>query len=112
MCRARAVLGGPPPRPAPYMFLRHLSSTGSGPSRLMRWVEMLELDASIFGGEAPVHPSCRPVPCLFPGGDLALERLRVGQPAVQALRRQDCQLDFRRVQPAPVLGRLVNLQLI
>src|SRR5947209_8371271 len=28
----------------------------SGPSRLMRWVEMLELDAGILDGEPPIAP--------------------------------------------------------
>ena len=73
---------------------------------------MLEFEAGILSGEAPIDSSRGLVPYFLPSSDLALERLSVGKPAVQALGRQDCQLDFRGVEPTLMLWRLVNLQLI
>jgi hypothetical protein len=65
---------------------------------------MLELDAGIFRSEAPIHAGGRLVPCLLPGSDLPLECLTVGQPSVQALRRQNSQFELDHVKVAAGLS--------
>src|SRR6266487_924689 len=73
-------------------------------------IEVLELDPSILGGKAPVDPASGAVARRLPRCDLPLQGRPVGQPPVQALLRQHAQLDLGHVQPAPVLGRVVQLQ--
>jgi hypothetical protein len=48
----------------------------------------------------------------LPGRDLPLQDRPVGQATVQALSGQHGQLDLGHVQPAAVLGRVVQLQLV
>ena len=45
----------------------------------------------------------------LPGVDLVLQRPRIGDAAIQALAREDADLDFGHVQPAGVLGGVVEL---
>src|SRR5512132_2922520 len=82
----------------------------SGPSVLNCRVEVLELDAGILGGEPPVHAAASRVAGRLPRGDLPREGHLVGQPPVQALPGQHTQLDLGHVQPAAVLGCVVQLQ--
>src|SRR6266508_4138872 len=65
---------------------------------------MLELDAGIRGGEAPIDGAAGGVAVSLPGGDFALQCGPVGEATVQALLRQHAQLDLRHIQPAPILG--------
>ena len=53
---------------------------------------MLKFDASIFGGELPVGLGVVGVAVVLPGGDFLDEGLFVGDPAVEALGRQDAEL--------------------
>src|SRR5512132_3417610 len=76
----------------------------SASSVLSCWVEVLELDAGIGGGEAPVDPAAGGIAGGLPGGDFAFQRRPVGQPPVQALLGQHAQLDLGHVQPAAMLG--------
>lgn len=46
----------------------------------------------------------------FPGSDLAAQSLGVVDPAIQALAPQDADLDFDHVEPAGVLGSVVELE--
>src|SRR5258708_24423044 len=73
---------------------------------------MLEFDPGVGRCEAPIHPTGARVPPLLPGADFVDERLFVRDPTIQALAAQDTQLDLGHVQPAPVLGRVMNLQLV
>src|SRR6266699_6867203 len=75
-------------------------------------VEVLELDAGIVGGEPPVDTTASAVAGCLPRCDLPLQGRPVGQPPVQALPSQDGKLDLGHVQPAAVLGRVMQLQLV
>jgi len=55
---------------------------------------MVELDAGIVSGEAPVDGADGGVARGDPGRDLLFERLTVRQAAVEALAGQDAQLDL------------------
>jgi hypothetical protein len=50
----------------------------------MGWVEALELDAGVGGGEAPGDGAGRPVPLAHLGGHLARHNRAVAQPPVEA----------------------------
>ena len=67
----------------------------SSPSVLYWWVEGLELDAGILGGEAPVHPYCVPVALLLPRSHLPPQSALVGNTAVQALPGHHPDFDLR-----------------
>src|SRR6266540_105847 len=73
-------------------------------------VEALELDPRILSGETPVDPTTRCVAGRLPRRDLPLQGRPIGQPAVQALLGQHGKLDLGHVQPAAMLGRVVQLQ--
>src|SRR6266487_3098164 len=117
----RRFLGGPkawpstpePPRnwgkPNPW---RGASAPGgsSSLSALNCRVEVLELDPSVLGREAPVDTTTGPVARHLPRGDLPLQGRPVGQPPVQALPGQHTQLDLGHVQPTAMLGRVMQLQ--
>src|SRR6266496_4147045 len=88
------------------------TTVSSTSSVLLCGVEVLELDAGVGGREAPVDPSVGGVAGGLPGGDLAFQRRAVAQPAVQALLGEHAQLDLGHVQPAAVLGPVLDLQLV
>src|SRR5215472_1801447 len=71
---------------------------------------MLELDSGVRGREAPVDPAARSVARQLPRRDLPLHGCPVGQPAVQALPGQRGKLNLGHVQPAAVLGGVVQFQ--
>ena len=48
------------------------------------------------------------LPCSYIG----LQGWQVGHTAIQALPAQDTELDLRDVEPAAMLGRVVDLQLV
>src|SRR6266536_3227697 len=73
-------------------------------------VEVLELDPGILGREAPVDATTGSVACRLPGHDLPLQRQPIGHPPIQALLRQHAQPDLGHVQPAAMLGRVVQLE--
>ena len=55
---------------------------------------MIELDASVVGGEAPVDGLDGGVALGAPGSDLLLKGLTVWQTAVETLAGEDAQLDL------------------
>src|SRR3954470_20543897 len=75
-------------------------------------VKASELDPCIRRRETPPDLDAPLVPLLFPGGHLPLQLLPGLDPPGQALPGQHRQLDLRHVQPAPVLRRVVDLQLL
>src|SRR5512132_1513689 len=86
-----------------------IARPASSSSALSCWVEVLELDAGVFGGEPPVDPATGPVARRLPSRDLPLQGRPVGQATVQALSGQHGQLDLGHVQPAAVLWGGVQL---
>ena len=58
----------------------------------------------------PVDLGLAVVSIPFPRCDLAAHRLEVGDASIQALPAQCAQLDFCNVEPAAVLGRVVDFQ--
>src|SRR4029453_18954333 len=70
----------------------------------------LQLDAGVLGREAPVDATTGGVARCLPRGDLPLQRRLVGQAAVQAPPGQHGQPGLGHVQPAAVLGGVVQLQ--
>ena len=77
-----------------------------------RRVESLEFDPSIGGGEAPVNGGPLDIAIMHPGGDLIDEGGFVRNAAVQALAGQDAEFRFGHVEPASMLGRVVDFQLV
>jgi hypothetical protein len=73
-------------------------------------VEVLELDSGILGRKAPVDATARSVAGRLPGRDLPPQRRLVGQPPIEALLGQHGKLDLGHVQPAAVLGGVVQLK--
>src|SRR4028118_1329197 len=81
----------------------------SGASLLMCWVEALELDAGVGGGEAPLDGPGGDVARGDPGGHLARHGLPVAQSSVEALALEDGELDLGHVEPRGVFRRVVAL---
>ena len=71
------------------------------------WVETFELDSGVGRGELPVNFGSRFVALLLPGGNFVFEFVAVGNSAVEARAAEDAQFDFRHVEPASVLRRVV-----
>ena len=71
---------------------------------------MLELNASIFGGEVPVCLGVIGIALLLPGGDFVDEGLFVGNAAVEALGGQNAEFGFCEVKPTAMLGRVVPFE--
>src|SRR5262245_50927589 len=73
-------------------------------------VQALAFAASILGGEAPVDAASRGVAPLLPGGYFGVEGGLVREAPVEALAAEDAQFDLGDVEPAAVLGGVVDLQ--
>jgi hypothetical protein len=58
------------------------------------------------GGRLPRCASCR---VSRPGGDLGDQKFAIGDAAVETLATQHADLDLDHVEPAGVLGRVVEL---
>src|SRR5215207_8387322 len=72
---------------------------------------MLELDASIGAGEAPVYGALGRVALGFPRTHFLGKRFSVGDALIQTLASEHRELDLGHVQPRAVLGCVMNLQL-
>jgi hypothetical protein len=66
---------------------------------------VLEFGASIGGCELPVGLGVICISVLLPCGDFLNEALFVGNPAVEALGRQDAEFGLRQIEPTAVLWR-------
>ncbi len=84
----------------------------SGPSRLSRGVEVLELDAGVGGSETPINRGRPGVALGLPGGDLTLQRGLGWDTAAQALTREDAELQLRDVEPTAVDRGGVECELV
>jgi hypothetical protein len=73
---------------------------------------MLELDASIGAGQAPVYGAFGGVALSFPGPHFSGESFPVGDAPIQTLASQHAQLYLGHVQPRAVLWGVVDLQLL
>ena len=76
----------------------------SGLSPVERRVEFAELDAGIWGGEAPLDFHLLGVAILFPGAHLATHRRDVSEAAIQTLATERREFDLGHVQPRSMLG--------
>src|SRR5207249_2799249 len=81
-------------------------------SRLKSWVELLEVNAGVLRGELPVDVCVGGVSRNLPGPHFPTKGGWIHNPAAEALNGQDAELDLGYVQPASVLGRVVNLELL
>jgi len=72
----------------------------------------MQFDASIGRGEAPFDAGAGQVALRLPQGDATLERGLVGNALVQVLPGKDRELNLRHVQPAAMLRRVMDLQLV
>ena len=68
-----------------------------------------ELLVRILASELPLDGALLGVSILLPSIDLASQRLRTGNAPIQALAGENADLDLRHVQPARMLGRVVEL---
>src|SRR5665647_78958 len=68
-----------------------------------------ELLIRILSGELPLDGPLQGVSSLLPGIDLVAQELSAVDAPVQASATEDADLDLRHVQPAGMLGRVVEL---
>src|SRR5688572_5187098 len=94
------------------MYLTFLFTLSISSASLMNWIEMFETDSGISGRESPVHLAACGVAVRFPGRNLPRQVGQVWNALVQALPSQHAQFDLRHVQPTPVLGCVMQLQLL
>ena len=73
---------------------------------------MLELDPRVVCCELPVDAGRAGVALFFPGCHCVGQGLLVGYAAVGALATQDAELALGDVEPAPMLGRVMDLQAV
>ena len=71
---------------------------------------MLKLDPSILGSEPPGSGSLGLVALNLQGSNLSYECCFIANAPVQALSAEHTELDLRHIEPATVLGRIVELQ--
>ena len=69
---------------------------------------MVELDASVVGGETPVDGADGGVALGHPGRDLLLEDLAVWQASVETLAGQDTQFDLTEPKMVHVLSLVLQ----
>src|SRR6266699_7243236 len=84
----------------------------SSQSQLDCRIEVLEFDARVSGGEAPIDGGFSGIAGLVPRADLGHQSGFVGDAAIQALAVQHTQLDLGHVERTPVLWRVMDLQLV
>ena len=68
-----------------------------------------QLSICVLTSEVPLNGSLFGISCLLPRIDFGLKLLAAANSPIQALPAQYADLNFRHVQPARVLGRVVEL---
>ena len=63
----------------------------------------------VLTSEVPLNGSLFGISCLLPRIDFGLQKVAAANAPIQALPAQHADLNFRHVQPARVLGRVVEL---
>ncbi|MFO1266471.1 MAG: hypothetical protein U1F67_06595 [Rubrivivax sp.] len=86
-----------------------ISKRASTSTRNYRNVVTPQLAISILAREGPIDGRARGIAGALPEVDLAAKGWPIGEPAIQALTIEDADFDLRHVQPARVLGRVVEL---
>ncbi len=71
---------------------------------------MLEFDACVGCSEVPVGLGAVGITVVLPGGDFLDEGLLVGNPAVEALGRQDAEFGLRQIKPTAMLWSVVPFE--
>ena len=71
---------------------------------------MLEFDACVGGGELPVGLGVVGIAVVLPSGDFLDEGLFVGNPAVEALGRQDAEFGLCQIKPTAMLWSVVPFE--
>ena len=71
---------------------------------------MRQLGSRAIDSEHPFDTRLGFVALFFPGGDLCDQLLAVTDLPIEALTTQDANLDFHHVEPACVLGRVMEFQ--
>lgn len=69
-----------------------------------------ELGSGPLGGEHPDDLRAIAIALLLPGGNFTVQGVTIGDAAVDALGAQDTDLDLDHVEPARVLGRVVEFK--
>src|SRR5271170_3742188 len=87
-----------------------LAASRSRPSTLILWVQMVQLEAGIWGRETPSNAAAIGVALALPRLRFPPQFLRRPNPLAQALPRQHAQLDLGHVQPAAAARCVVYLQ--
>ena len=70
----------------------------------------MELGSGVLDAETPVDASLSFVALLFQGLDLAAEGFLIGDALFEAAAGEDTEFDLRHVEPASMLGGVVELQ--
>src|SRR5947209_16135663 len=73
---------------------------------------MLELDAGVSGGKAPVDADGLPIAFGLPSGDLSFQFRARSDATIQTLPREYREFDLGHVQPTAMLGRVMDFQLV
>src|ERR1022692_417309 len=79
-------------------------------SRSYCWVQSLQLNAGIDGGELPIRLGVVLIPGAYAGGDFLDQGLLVSDPPIETLRRQHAEFGFGHIQPTAVFGCVVPLE--
>src|SRR5256885_17138458 len=79
-------------------------------SILSLWVDAMKLDAGLFDAESPVDFDCVAVASLIPGSDLGSHLVDRANAACQTLARERAEFVLGHVQPASMLGCVVDFE--
>src|SRR5918993_1592039 len=71
----------------------------------------MQLSPCIFACKSPLDLGTSSIAFFFQLLDLSFQPFFISNAPVKALTTEDAQLDFRNIQPTPMLGRVVKLQL-
>src|SRR5438552_16976299 len=75
-------------------------------------IEMLELNARILAGEAPVDLHFLSIACLLPSSHLLFQMDLIANTWLQGMSSQYRQFNLGHIQPAAMRGRVVNFQFL
>ena len=71
---------------------------------------MLQFDTSIWGCEVPIGLGVVGIAVVLPSGDFLDEGLLIGNPAVEALGRQDAEFGLCQIKPTAMLWSVVPFE--